>query len=285
MPPARSMRSSAALVSVVLRFACPIGDSIQVRREVAERGVCTGDERVTSRDDADQRAVAQRSDDELAGLGVVQVSGGDDARPSRSGRERVSGRRGTDLVADNCDRPDDADPRAPPHRRAGAGHRLQRGAESEQRARHLQRVVSYLPLPKLPAVFGPDSAGVVAAVGNQVTDVAVGDRVYVNPGISCGGCRAWRQGQDQNCDRYTFMGYFSFGADGQQIFDAYPYGGLGEYLTAPQRNLVSLPDSVSFTWVAGLVRTEPRRRPNHPRSQRWSASTRRLRLRLVHTYG
>jgi alcohol dehydrogenase len=42
------------------------------------------------------------------------------------------------------------------------------------------------------------------------------------------------------------MGYFSFGPDGQKLFDAYPYGGLAEYLTAPQRNLVKLPDPVSF---------------------------------------
>lgn len=104
----------------------------------------------------------------------------------------------------------------------------------------------YLPLPKLPAVFGLDSAGVVTAVGSHVTDVAVGDRVYVNPGLSCGACRACRQGQDQNCDSYTFMGYFAFGPNGQDRFDAYPYGGLSEYLTAPQRNLVKLPDSVSF---------------------------------------
>ncbi|MBJ8344416.1 alcohol dehydrogenase catalytic domain-containing protein [Antrihabitans sp. YC2-6] len=104
----------------------------------------------------------------------------------------------------------------------------------------------YLPLPKLPAVFGLDSAGVVTEVGNQVTDVQVGDRVYVNPGLSCGSCRACRQGADQNCDSYTFMGYFAFGTGGQKLFDAYPYGGLGEYLTAPQRNLVKLPDSVTF---------------------------------------
>ncbi len=104
----------------------------------------------------------------------------------------------------------------------------------------------YLPLPKLPAVFGLDSAGIVTAVGEQVTDVAVGDRVYVNPGLSCGGCRACRRGQDQNCDAYTFMGYFAFGPDGQKLFDAYPYGGLAEFLTAPQRNLVTLPDTVSF---------------------------------------
>ncbi|MBB3053138.1 alcohol dehydrogenase [Prauserella isguenensis] len=104
----------------------------------------------------------------------------------------------------------------------------------------------YLPLPKLPAVFGLDAAGVVTEVGEQVTGVSVGDRVYVNPGLSCGGCRACRRGEDQNCDDYTFMGYFAFGPGGQRLFDAYPYGGLAEYLTAPQQNLVKLPDTVSF---------------------------------------
>ena len=42
------------------------------------------------------------------------------------------------------------------------------------------------------------------------------------------------------------MGYFSFGEDGQRLFDAYPYGGLGEYMTAPQENCIKLPDTVSF---------------------------------------
>ena len=42
------------------------------------------------------------------------------------------------------------------------------------------------------------------------------------------------------------MGYFAFGTNGQRQFDAYPYGGLAEYLTAPQRNLVKLPDTVTF---------------------------------------
>ena len=86
----------------------------------------------------------------------------------------------------------------------------------------------------------------ISAVGSHVTDVKVGDRVYVNPGLSCGSCRACRRGEDQNCDSYTFMGYFAFGSNGQRQFDAYPYGGLAEYLTAPQRNLVKLPDSVTF---------------------------------------
>lgn len=106
----------------------------------------------------------------------------------------------------------------------------------------------FLPLPKLPAVFGLDTTGVVAAVGDQVTGVSVGERVYVNPGLSCGGCRACQRGEDQNCNSYTFMGYFSFSPEGggQRLFDAYPYGGFSEYLTAPQKNLVRLPDTVSF---------------------------------------
>jgi threonine dehydrogenase-like Zn-dependent dehydrogenase len=104
----------------------------------------------------------------------------------------------------------------------------------------------YLPLPKLPAIFGLDSAGVVTEVGDQVRGIGVGDRVYVNPGLSCGSCRACRRGEDQNCPDYTFMGYFAFGPGGQKLFDAYPYGGLAEYLTAPGRNLVVLPDSVTF---------------------------------------
>lgn len=46
----------------------------------------------------------------------------------------------------------------------------------------------YLPRPELPAIFGLDSAGVVSQVGSEVTGVEVGDRVYVNPGLSCGAC-------------------------------------------------------------------------------------------------
>ncbi|MEI4271137.1 alcohol dehydrogenase catalytic domain-containing protein [Klenkia sp. LSe6-5] len=104
----------------------------------------------------------------------------------------------------------------------------------------------FLPLPELPAVFGLDSAGVVSQVGSEVTGWSVGDRIYVNPALSCRACRACVAGEVQACPTYTFMAYFSFSADGQKLFDAYPYGGFAEYLTAPQGNLVRLPDSVTF---------------------------------------
>ena len=105
----------------------------------------------------------------------------------------------------------------------------------------------YLPLPKLPAIFGLDTTGVVVEVGRRVrTDVKPGDRVYINPGLSCGTCPACRDGDPVNCTSYTFMGYFGFGPGSQNIFEDYPYGGFGQYATAPAANLVKLPDSISF---------------------------------------
>lgn len=104
----------------------------------------------------------------------------------------------------------------------------------------------FLPLPKLPAIYGLDASGVVSEVGAKVHSVKPGDRVYVNPGRSCGSCHACRRGERINCTAYTFQGYFGFGPGSQQVFEDYPYGGLCEYMTAPADGLVVLPDSVSF---------------------------------------
>ncbi len=109
----------------------------------------------------------------------------------------------------------------------------------------------FLPLPKLPAIYGLDASGVVAAVGSQVrADIKPGDRVYMNPGLSCGSCEACRRHDHTNCTAFTFHGYFGFGAGSQQIFEDYPYGGFGQYLLSPAANLVKLPDSITFEQAA-----------------------------------
>ena len=102
-------------------------------------------------------------------------------------------------------------------------------------------------MPPLPAIFGLDPAGVVAKVGEQVFSVQPGERVYVNPGRSCGSCRMCRGGQPHDCPYWTLQGYFG---RSQDIMRAYPYGGLAQFITAPATALVKLPDRVSFEAAA-----------------------------------
>ena len=111
--------------------------------------------------------------------------------------------------------------------------------------KHWQGWFPELPLPPMPAIFGLDAVGEIAAVGARVIGWAPGERVYCNPGLSCGSCRACRAGESLNCRAYTFRGYFGFGADSHRLFEAYPYGGLCEQLLAPASTLVRLPDNVS----------------------------------------
>lgn len=110
----------------------------------------------------------------------------------------------------------------------------------------------HMPLPPLPAIFGLDPAGEVVAVGDQVHRLKAGDRVYVNPGRSCGSCRHCRRGDGQSCQHYAFQGYFGFSTNAMQTFGDYGTGGLGEYMTAPASAIVELPDTMSFDHAARL---------------------------------
>ena len=107
-------------------------------------------------------------------------------------------------------------------------------------------LMKYLPLPRLPAIFGLDVAGVVHEVGAHVHAVKPGERVYVNPARGCGSCRFCRAGELLNCESFIYQGYFGRGPLSQAVFDRYPHGGLGQYSTAPATALVKLPDNITF---------------------------------------
>ena len=95
--------------------------------------------------------------------------------------------------------------------------------------------------PTLPVVPGHEFAGRVAAVGTAVTELAVGDRVAVDPSLHCHECHYCRIGRGNLCDRWNAIGVTVA-------------GGAAEYALAPVANCVKLPDHVN---VADAALIEP----------------------------
>ena len=89
----------------------------------------------------------------------------------------------------------------------------------------------------LPLVLGHENAGRVAAVGDLVSTVAVGDPVLVFPPHSCGLCVACRRGIDMHCDQHQFTGL---------TVD----GGFAEYVVVAERSVVKLPPGTNPVDVA-----------------------------------
>ena len=65
---------------------------------------------------------------------------------------------------------------------------------------------------KLPLVVGAEAAGEIAAVGPGVTGFGVGDGVVMYGALTCGECRACREGRDNLCENVG--GILGFHVDG-----------------------------------------------------------------------
>jgi threonine dehydrogenase-like Zn-dependent dehydrogenase len=103
----------------------------------------------------------------------------------------------------------------------------------------------------LPMTLGHEGAGVVAAVGSDVTGVKPGDRVRVHPTLSCGQCRACLTDRDQMCWGTAMMGFVSFGRT-VPSYARYHNGFIADYAVAPASQIDVLPDSVSYDVGAKL---------------------------------
>src|ERR1700733_10959569 len=65
---------------------------------------------------------------------------------------------------------------------------------------------------KLPLVVGAEAAGEIAAVGAGVTTLAAGDPVVMYGALTCGVCKACREGRDNLCENVG--GIMGFHVDG-----------------------------------------------------------------------
>jgi propanol-preferring alcohol dehydrogenase len=91
-----------------------------------------------------------------------------------------------------------------------------------------------------PMTIGHESAGVVEAVGDGVA-LRPGQRVAVYNKIFCGACEQCLNGRQNMCDREPEQ--LGFNRD----------GGDADYVLAPERNLVPVPDDVDLATAAVLT--------------------------------
>lgn len=91
----------------------------------------------------------------------------------------------------------------------------------------------------MPHISGADVAGEIFLTADDVPDWRVGQRVMVQPGLSCGRCAACLAGEDNYCPRYDVLGYQSA-------------GGYAELVAVPAANLIALPDHVSDVEAAAF---------------------------------
>ncbi|HKS64020.1 MAG TPA: zinc-binding dehydrogenase [Xanthobacteraceae bacterium] len=87
---------------------------------------------------------------------------------------------------------------------------------------------------KLPLVVGVEAAGEIAAVGAGVTNFKPGDMVVGYGGLTCGHCKACREGRDNLCENVA--GVMGFHVDGF----------ARDLLNMPARLVIPVPHNVSF---------------------------------------
>ncbi|PAD16193.1 zinc-dependent alcohol dehydrogenase [Shouchella clausii] len=88
------------------------------------------------------------------------------------------------------------------------------------------------PRAKAPLIMGHEFAGYVVALGNSSGELAKGDRVVIEPLLTCGKCAACSSGQRHVC---TNLCYIGIDVD----------GGFADYAVVPMSHLRRLPDQVS----------------------------------------
>lgn len=84
-----------------------------------------------------------------------------------------------------------------------------------------------------PYILGHECTGEVIKVGNKVTNIALGDKIVIEPGLGCGHCEYCMTGRYNLCEEMKFMA-------------TPPHGGaFKKYISYPARGCFKLPEHVS----------------------------------------
>lgn len=92
---------------------------------------------------------------------------------------------------------------------------------------------------QFPFTVGHEGAGVVERVGAAVTRVKAGDRIAIEPAMSCGQCDQCRANRPHTCRKLRFLGC-----------PKQAEGCLSEYLVMPEACCFPIPDALSFDHAA-----------------------------------
>jgi NADPH:quinone reductase-like Zn-dependent oxidoreductase len=79
------------------------------------------------------------------------------------------------------------------------------------------RGIPAVPIRDFPHIVAADGAGIVLETGPDVTGLAPGDRVVINPGVSCGACPACRDHQEVFCRHFGVLGEHLPGTAAEEI--------------------------------------------------------------------
>ncbi|MEU8149758.1 NAD(P)-dependent alcohol dehydrogenase [Nonomuraea sp. NPDC048901] len=100
-----------------------------------------------------------------------------------------------------------------------------------------------------PVAPGHEIAGIVAAVGPEVTQYAVGDRVGVGCMVdSCGECSSCRKGEEQYCLKGNTLTYGSTDKDGRIT-----QGGYTTHIVVTEDFVVRIPEGIELDSAAPLL--------------------------------
>jgi len=93
------------------------------------------------------------------------------------------------------------------------------------------------PAPPLPHIPGTDGAGVIDAIGDQVSGVEPEDEVVINPAVGCGSCEECSRGEQPLCTRLRIVGEHLPGTH-------------ADLVVVPADNTVSKPANLSWEEAA-----------------------------------